>query len=147
MHLSSADNRNNCAAIWSAKGDWPGDDGYLCAGFNSGGGDGITHLSGTVVADIAHRIYSFAGGAGGDHNFFATQLAALKTVGDLLDNIIGLLHAPFANIATGLNAIVRTENQHISLLESSAYCRWLPDATTCPDSWLAPRQLLPGVAR
>jgi hypothetical protein len=73
----------------------------------------IAHLSGTAVADEAHRIDALARRTGGDQHLAAEQWTicgqdAERGRGD----VVRFHHAAFAGLAAGLAAAVRTEHVH-----------------------------------
>ena len=65
-------------------------------------GDGVAHLTGGVVGEVAHRIQGLLGGAGGDQHMAALQVVGQSQAAEnVVHQLLGLRHPPGAHRSAG----------------------------------------------
>ena len=84
------------------------------ARFRARGGHGVTHLAGTAVAEVTHRVDGFAGRTGSDQHIQSGQGAAAKALIQGSHDRPWLQHAARTGLAAGLSPRCRSQHLHTS---------------------------------
>ena len=110
MHVQRRAHIDALDREWRGQRHRSGHQRHLSTGQRSGLRQRKAHFSAGQIGDAAHRVYGLVSRPGRHQHVFAKQGLGRKHADDLVQQFIGLEHAPVAGFAAGLLALTDAEH-------------------------------------